>query len=505
VEVWVDLVDDVPGTGAQPGTQDLPAFQSKFPASSVSSIRIEAGEGDDQIFIHGTPSGVTTQINAGVGNDIINIGNGNLLPIEGNLIIQGGDYDGNTLNINDQLAPLGNTYTIEHNRFTRSSFPVLTYDASVEVLTLNAGKGADTIDVLSTASGTPVTINAGDRNDVIRITPSSKVLNLDSAVTVHGQDGSDELFVYDSAYLSGTTYTVTSEKVADFYGNEVFYHTMEGVTLNIGSGADTINVESTMLGAPVTINASGGKDTLNFAYEYQEGRVATVAFYGDSGEDAAVLHGTGAVETVRLWPGRGSFKGDGVAVTIRDTETITAHGGGGIDVAMLHDHSDNPDTFQAWPDMARLYGAGFYNRVKSFRWVHGYSRAGGSDRAYLNDSDGNDKFDAWAHIARVYGGGFYNRALDFEEGQAIAQQRDDYDQANAYETTVWEGVGDWEGGNMTPIPPPTGSTQSSWLEEAWAAWAAVDDADEDGSRDSKSHSQEMNPAAIDRLMAKAIH
>ena len=104
-----------------------------------------------------------------------------------------------------------------------------------------------------------------------------------------------------------------------------------------------------------------------------------------------------------------------------------------------------------------------------------------------------------------YGGGFYNRAVDFEQGQAIAQQHDDYDQANAYEATVWEAVGDWEAGNMTPIALPTRSSRSSWLEEVWAAWAAIDDADEDGSKESKGENQEINPATIDWLMAEPIN
>jgi hypothetical protein len=108
-------------------------------------------------------------------------------------------------------------------------------------------------------------------------------------------------------------------------------------------------------------------------------------------------------------------------------------------------------------------------------------------------------------MARVYGAGFYCRALDFEQGQAIALEHDDSDEAWEREPTLWEAVGDWEGGNMTPIPLPTGSSQSSWLEEAWAAWAAIDEADQDESKDSERNSQEINPAALDWLMGHPVN
>ena len=56
---------------------------------------------------------------------------------------------------------------------------------------------------------------------------------------------------------------------------------------------------------------------------------------------------------------------------------------------------------------------------------------------------------------------------------------------------------------MPPIPLPPSNGQSSWLLKPSAAWTAIDEADADESEESES--QEINPAAVDWLMADSLN
>jgi hypothetical protein len=104
-------------------------------------------------------------------------------------------------------------------------------------------------------------------------------------------------------------------------------------------------------------------------------------------------------------------------------------------------------------------------------------------------------------MARVYGGGFYNRALDFEQGRGIAEARDDDDQASAYESTVWEAVGDWEGGNMTPVPLSAEGGEASSFEAATAVLWEMYAPQRSASDDSEVH--ETDAAAVDWLLMES--
>ncbi|MBN2475473.1 MAG: hypothetical protein JXB62_12755 [Pirellulales bacterium] len=264
VLVSVDLGNDVPGTGALPGAEDLPAFVSEFDLADVLSIVVEAGQGSDTIHVYGLPPGVTASIEGGEGNDVVYVGGpaGNLAWVEGNVSFDGGPGT-DTLTFNDAAGdfPPPMAYTIDSWYVERGGGP-RAYYSHIEQLNLLGRGGGNSIDVNGAPSGTPVTIHAGNGSDTIRINPASQVFNLGETVTVNGQGGSDQLVVYDSVFAGGTTYTVTDNRVADVYGNEVLYGTMEGVTLNTGTGHDIIDVESTAPGTPVVINANGGDDTI---------------------------------------------------------------------------------------------------------------------------------------------------------------------------------------------------------------------------------------------------
>ena len=292
-----------------------------------------------------------------------------------------------------------------------------------------------------------------------------------------------------------TTATPDNEDVAQLYdsdADDVFY-------AGPSSPEGTVFRGTTLAGQSFANSVSG------FPYVH--------AYSRTGGSDVAYLHDNPATgDFFRAWPQFAIFLGGGFYDRVLGFEEVRATATAGEqDVACLYD-SDADDVFYGGPSSPEgtvfrgtaLSGQSFANSVSGFPYVHAYSRNEGTDGAYLYDSSRNDRFDAWSHMARMYGAGFYWRALEFEQGEVIASERDDYDQAWEREPTVWKAVGDWEAGNMPPVPLTIGSSQSSRLEQAWAAWATIDETDEYGSTERKRDSQGITPAAIDWLIAGPI-
>src|SRR5262249_7376448 len=135
-----------------------------------------------------TASLTEVEILAGGGKDMITIGSGNLdlLPFPTSVDGQGG---GDTVIVNDQANPFGDTYYIQSTTLTRDYFGGLTY-AGIAGLTLTAEAGSNTVSIYRTAAGTPVTVNAGAGNDTVNI-GFGNLDTLPGAVTVNGQAGTD--------------------------------------------------------------------------------------------------------------------------------------------------------------------------------------------------------------------------------------------------------------------------------------------------------------------------
>ena len=313
----------------------------------------------------------------------------------------------------------------------------------------------------------------------------------DHAIT-RGADTDDWVKLWpDHGHVAGVGYTVSTTNV-------------ESATAVAGGGQDVAQLfdsdqTDTFKAWPDSARMSGPGFSLDVeAFDYVH------AYSSADNNDVALLYGDPDQDDIfEAWPQMARLHGKDYYNRVKSFRWVHAYGNvGNDDLALLYGDPDKSDTFQAWSQMARYYGAHFYNRVKSFRWVHAYSKTGGADQAYLYDSPDHDRFKAWGHMAKLYSTDFYNRALYFDQGQAIAEERDDSDTADAFEATAWQAVGDWEKGNMTPIPPPPGSGQLSRLAKLSAALAATDRADGDDSHDPQRKGRHVDPAAIDCLMAK---
>src|SRR5262249_46586941 len=156
--------------------------------------------------------------------DTINVGNGNLDNLPGAVAVNG-ETGTDRIVINDGVATFSDTYTITSTTVSRIFFGGLTY-GTAELLVLNAETGSNLININSTLSSTPVTVNAGAGNDTINV-GNGNLDNLPGAVAVNGETGTDRIVINDGVATFSDTYTITSTTVSRILFGGLTYGTAE--------------------------------------------------------------------------------------------------------------------------------------------------------------------------------------------------------------------------------------------------------------------------------------
>ena len=138
--------------------------------------------------------------------------------------------------------------------------------ADTSSLTLNAGAGVDTVNVLATSS--PLFVNGGDSIDIINVGDSINRLDeIQGPLTVNGNSVSNVDFaIFDQSNSNTQNYTLAFSAgigTVKRSGFSTTYTDIHSLQLNGSSGADTYTVDNTG-GTPSTTVVTGvGADTVN--------------------------------------------------------------------------------------------------------------------------------------------------------------------------------------------------------------------------------------------------
>jgi hypothetical protein len=238
----------------------------------VNSFALWTGSAADTINVQGRPplpgdfSGFDIQ--AGPGNDIVNVGSAaNGLADIGNVSVDGQD-GGDSLNLYDQGATAPKAYSVgidfNNNPLFVSNDTLLPY-ANVENLSLYGGSGGNTIRIAATSVSTATTLHTGTNNDVV--TAGFTLARIQGPLSIDGQDGDDRLVLNDSSGASGQHYTFAPGSVTRSNGPPITYTAVEHLD-HIGTNFDDAfqfaQVGLLPEGSPaeITINGNGGSDTL---------------------------------------------------------------------------------------------------------------------------------------------------------------------------------------------------------------------------------------------------
>jgi len=263
--------------------------------SSVATLEVKAGTGDDTIKITNTVTTLPLTVNAGLGNDTVNAGGGSMDGLTGTpTFTPGGGSD--TLLVDDSTNATDNTeYTIDATKVSRTTSPArsVPYDAAgFESVVLSAGIRAKKITVSDTAAATgftvntgnhgvevlvqataansPVAVNGGSSDDTVRVgTDLGGLSGLNADVTVNTGGGtSDVIQIKDAAYMTAATYTVTSTQVTSTDATRGtitinYSGPAENLSLSTGAAANTITIAGTAAGTSLTVNGGVLNDTIN--------------------------------------------------------------------------------------------------------------------------------------------------------------------------------------------------------------------------------------------------
>jgi Ca2+-binding RTX toxin-like protein len=245
----------------------------------MENLAVNAGILPNTFNVRATAAGTRTTINGGANGDTFNVGStaNTLDDIQGQLILNGGEQGSfggqDVVNLFDQGSVVSRNYTLRANSVARSGAAAISY-SGMEGLTLSAGSGADSVVVVGTAAGMPVTLNMGAGNDVVNLgtRTGSSLDGILSTVTVNGEAGTDSVILNDQVDDNGNSYGVTATGVTRsiFASSPTIlnYATVESLALNAGNFNDRVSVQSTNAATPVALKLGGGDDDVTVAGQF---------------------------------------------------------------------------------------------------------------------------------------------------------------------------------------------------------------------------------------------
>ena len=293
LQVSVNVGDDIPGTGAFSGTQNLPAFVSLFDPADISSITIELGDGNDVVNVTDLPADIELLADVGDGNNIVNVGGNDFdSSIFADVLVQGGSGT-DTLQISDSNDTTGDTYTLTSTTFDKTSYNDVFQYSGFETITLNCSALSNIININGLASATNnVNVNASDGDDTINVGNGDFDTLFGGSVIVSGGVGTDQLFINDSTDTVNDAYTLVAGTFTKSSTTEdITFLTVEGVTLTANTGNNTININGVGSSTPVTVNGGDGGDLFNVGNNDIDNNIqANVTINGDGGVDAITFN-----------------------------------------------------------------------------------------------------------------------------------------------------------------------------------------------------------------------
>lgn len=203
----------------------------------------------------------------------------------------------------DQNAPfLGDTITLDQTSAggvrVKLNGAVAQFDSdAINNIVVRPGEGINTINIERTANNAPVRINISNNApgneigavDLVAICPTSQNLdNLGGKVTING-NGLTTLTVADQADSFSDTFTITDMMVTRNAAAEISYSNVRSVVLNGGYNQMTYQVQSTAPGTTLSLNAGSGANTINLG----TGNLGTL-------KGAVIVHGQSDADTINL-------------------------------------------------------------------------------------------------------------------------------------------------------------------------------------------------------------
>ena len=331
--------------------------------SNIGNIVIKGGTAGNVFNVLSTNSGENVSILAGANGDQVfvgslGLGGGNLQNILGQVSVTGAGSSTAVL-VDNSGSTTSNTLTLSSTTLTSAANNLFGAGGSfaysgLSTLTIDEGSGGNQVQILSSAAGTLTTIETGAGNDdvVIDSTPGANpgdVTGILGTLVVDGQTGADTLLVEDRNDPIARHFSITSSQIGGGPGDNLFgsgasltYTSFASLTLNGGSGGNTITVPSTLPGA-FSLFTGDGSDSVTFGSGGPNSTLAAVfakiVLDGGLGSDNVTLNNSGSAgaNIVTLTPTTvGADPGDaflpaGASFTYANLDDLTVDTGNAAD------------------------------------------------------------------------------------------------------------------------------------------------------------------------------
>jgi hypothetical protein len=274
-------------TGLAPATID-------YNYGDTNEVNVQTGPGGGTLNVQSTGKPLHL---SGHGQNTVTVGNS----IHGVQDILGSVYLSNSsrtdLTVDDSADSRGQNALISATQITGMLPSSINYaTTTLSSLTIDGGSGGNTFNVLSTAAGTTVTINAGTGSDTIIV--GNPTLADAGPVTVNGRPGgSTTLIVDDHGTSTSETYTVTATSVSrtSAGGGTISYSNVHNLIVKVGTATEVVNVLGTPANTSVTLNAGGANDLFNIgdAFNTLDGVLGDLTVNGQGGNNKLTLNNQG--------------------------------------------------------------------------------------------------------------------------------------------------------------------------------------------------------------------
>ena len=381
---------------------------------AMESISLLANPDGGTFNIQSTGAGTPVTILGNDGADTFNIGtSGSVAGILSRVYVDG--FDGaDRLSYNDGASTTLNEYTVDGYLVRRSN--VADVEARVEEMTLNCGDAADTVNVLKTNAGIPLTVNGQGGADAFYVGGGNWDANVGAPVTINGNAAADTLNINDTADTGADAYTLTSTQATkNTAGSQpISFATMETLVLDAGTGGNTIDVNGTFNG-DVRIRGNGGADRINVndnfggTFVNVDGGAGLDNVYvnGDASGTAAVQFDSSQALGLLLVHVGGTARlnaGGGKVLTVTDLTVAGGVSGAGVldltDNAMIIDYAAGSPLASVQALLKAGYNGGAWNGAG----INSSAAAAGTATA-LGVAEATDLFSAFPAI-------FQGRSVD---------------------------------------------------------------------------------------------
>jgi Domain of unknown function (DUF4347) len=235
---------------------------------NTALLNIQSGNGDDTLEVNTPILNSTLLSNAQV--NFSGDGGNDTAIANGSTVSETITTNGLSVNIaNSRTIGLSNSETLNINGNTGNDTVNIDTVAGSNVTALNVSgnAGSDVINLYSLLSTITTTLNGNSENDIFNLGSqgiASPTLNqILGKVTMAGGDGTDTVNFKDDLDSSNNTGILTSTTLTGLgLGNLLTYNTLETMNLNLGTGNDTLTVQSTHTGV-TNIKANSGNDQIN--------------------------------------------------------------------------------------------------------------------------------------------------------------------------------------------------------------------------------------------------